>query len=78
MTLSTLEATRPTINGYTTTKANLTLTVIEPLTIQQQIKDFWEIWGSPISLIGGGFAAGLASLVFDRMKNRKKIKSKFE
>jgi hypothetical protein len=48
---------------------------LKPLDLSERFKDFWDVWGQPISLIAGGFAAGLASLTFDRMKKRKKLKS---
>lgn len=51
--------------------ANFTLSVIEPITIQDQIKEFWAAYGGIITLIGAGFGGGLASYVLDRAKNRK-------
>jgi hypothetical protein len=51
--------------------ANLTLSVIEPITFQDQIKEFWIAYGGIITLIGAGFGGGLASYVLDRAKNRK-------
>lgn len=50
---------------------NLTITVVEPPTFQQQFKDFWDTYGQPISIIAGGFAGGTASLLFDRLKKPK-------
>jgi hypothetical protein len=37
----------------------------------EQMKAFWNAFGGPISLVGGGFAAGAASLIFDRLKKPK-------
>ena len=51
---------------------NLTATVLEPKTTQEQFKDFWDTYGQPISIIAGGFAGGVASLVFDRFKKLTK------
>src|SRR5919112_3560573 len=51
--------------------ANLTITVTEPVTTQEQIKEFWGAYGGIISLVGAGFGGGLASYVLDRMKSRK-------
>jgi hypothetical protein len=64
-------------NFYVPTKGNLvrvenlTISVIEPLTIQEQIKEFWGAYGGIISLAGAGFGGALASYVLDRVKNRK-------
>jgi hypothetical protein len=51
--------------------ANMTITVTEPVTAQEQIKEFWGAYGGIISLAGAGFGGGLASYVLDRVKNRK-------
>jgi len=68
------------INNFTfsvPTKGNVlrvskfTLSVIEPITIQDQVKDFWAAYGGIITLIGAGFGGGLASYVLDKAKNRK-------
>lgn len=64
---------KPTI-GYTTVPVNLTIGVLKPVDLSERFKGFWDVWGQPISLIAGGFAAGLASLTLDRMKKRKKLK----
>ncbi len=57
--------------GNILTVANLTMTVIEPVTTQEQIKEFWGAYGGIISLVGAGFGGGLASYVLDRVKSRK-------
>ncbi len=51
--------------------ANMTITVTEPITAQDQIKEFWGAYGGIISLIGAGFGGALASYVLDRVKGRK-------
>ena len=51
---------------------NMTIIVTEPVTVQEQIKEFWGAYGGIISLAGAGFGGGLASYVLDRVKNRKK------
>ncbi|HEX6282839.1 MAG TPA: hypothetical protein VFZ67_11475 [Nitrososphaera sp.] len=51
--------------------ANLTISVTEPVTAQEQIKEFWGAYGGIITLVGAGFGGGLASYVLDRVKNRK-------
>ncbi|MDQ3836090.1 MAG: hypothetical protein M3270_04055 [Thermoproteota archaeon] len=50
---------------------NLTMSVIEPVTAQEQIKEFWGAYGGIISLVGAAFGGGLASSVLDRLRSRK-------
>ncbi len=57
--------------GNILTIANMTITVTEPVTAQEQIKEFWSAYGGIISLVGAGFGGGLASYVLDRVKRRK-------
>lgn len=65
-------------NSYTlsNTTANITIDVLKPFDLNERFKNFWDVWGQPITLIAGGFAAGLASLTFDRIRNKKKVKYK--
>jgi len=59
--------------GYVTNPSmNLTVTVIPPLSFDEQFKEFWSIYGQPISIIAGGFAGGFASLVFAKIKKSDK------
>ncbi|HJR48590.1 MAG TPA: hypothetical protein VJ799_10590 [Nitrososphaeraceae archaeon] len=57
--------------GNILTVANLSMTVTEPVTTQEQIKEFWGAYGGIITLVGAGFGGGLASYVLDRVKSRK-------
>lgn len=50
---------------------NFTISVVEPLSIQDQVKDFWSVYGPLISLIGAGFAGSVSTYVFDRLRKRK-------
>ena len=50
--------------------------VVEPYTIDLRFRDFWDTFGDMISLVGGGFAAGLSALLIDRFKNRSKYRSR--
>lgn len=68
--LSNFSFSVPT-KGNVLTVANLTLTVTEPVTTQEQIKEFWSAYGGIITLVGAGFGGGLASYVLDRVKSRK-------
>ena len=55
---------------------NLTVSVIEPLTFQEQIKEFWSAYGGIISLVGAVFAGAIATSVFNYFKNRKMAKKR--
>jgi hypothetical protein len=68
--LSNFSFSVPT-KGNVLTVANMTITVTEPVTTQEQIKEFWSAYGGIITLIGAGFGGGLASYVLDRVKSRK-------
>ena len=59
------------VHGYIMREANLTISVKDPLSFQEQFKDFWDTFGQPISIVAGGFAGGIASLLFDRLKKPK-------
>jgi hypothetical protein len=61
--------------GNILTIANMTITVTEPVTAQDQIKEFWGAYGGIISLVGAGFGGALASYVLDRVKGQKKNNS---
>lgn len=57
----------PTV-GYLTRPINLTVTVIPPLTISDQFKEFWGTYGSFIGLFAGGFIGAFAKVIFDKRK----------
>ena len=57
--------------GYEIKSGNFTVNVIEPLTFQEELKDFWSTYGSMITLIGAGFAGGLSSLFFEYVRERR-------
>jgi hypothetical protein len=61
--------------GSKAVPTNLTISVIEPVSIQEQVKDFWSIYGPLISLIGAGFAGSVSTYVFDHLKKRKESKN---
>ena len=65
-----------TAKNYVTGNANLTLSVIEPPTLGERIKDFWNTYGSPISLVGAGFAGAFSTYVFDHIRSRKERKGR--
>lgn len=56
--------------------SNLTITILNRLTFEEQFIEFWKTYGPIISLVGGGFAAGFAALVFNRFKKTKSSNDK--
>ncbi|WP_148681005.1 hypothetical protein [Candidatus Nitrososphaera gargensis] len=62
--------------GNIVQEVNLTISVVEPLTFQEQIKEFWSAYGAIISLVGAGFGGALATYVLDYFKNRKLSKKR--
>jgi hypothetical protein len=74
--LSNVNLSSISTEGHKIALANLTISVVEPLTIQEQLKDFWSVYGVPINVIGAGFAGGIATYLFDYLKSRKKTKDK--
>lgn len=62
--------------GNIVQEVNLTISVVEPLTFQEQTKEFWSAYGAIISLVGAGFGGAIATYVFDYFKNRKMAKKR--
>lgn len=62
--------------GYEEKNENFTVNVLEPPSFQEELKNFWDSYGSIISLIGAGFAGGISSLFFESIKERKNKKKK--
>jgi hypothetical protein len=50
---------------------NLPITILQPLTFGEEFSAFWDTYGGALSLVGGGFAAGFAALVFDKLRRTK-------
>jgi len=63
-----------TAHGYITPLTNLTITVLQPISAQQQFKELWDIYGQPISIFAGGFIGGATSLIFDKLKRKRERK----
>ena len=62
----------PTFGYVTNPSMNLTVTVTPPISFDEQFKEFWGVYGQPISIIAGGFAGGFASLVFAKIRKTDK------
>jgi hypothetical protein len=41
--------------------------VVNRYPIEELFEDFWSTYGDPITLVRGGFAAGLSALLIDRL-----------
>lgn len=56
--------------------SNLTITVHQPLSFQEQVKNIWESWGAPINGFVGIITAicggGIAGLVYKKLRHNKK------
>ena len=63
----------PTI-GYITSKANLTITVLPPLTVSETFIGFWGIWGDAIGLIVAGAVGSFATFLVDHLKSKREQK----
>ena len=63
----------PTI-GYITSKANLTINVIPPLTLNETFTAFWVTYGIPIVILAGGAVGASSTFLIDHLKNRRKHK----
>jgi len=60
--------------GYVSTKTNLTISVLAPPSIGEQIRDFWTVYGGTISILIAGFAGAFSTYLFDHLKQRNKVK----
>jgi hypothetical protein len=60
--------------GYVSTKTNLTVSVLAPPNIGEQIREFWTVYGSTITILLAGFAGAFSTYIFDHLKQRKKVK----
>src|SRR5919198_3584922 len=60
----------PTV-GYLTKPVNFTVTVIAPMTISEQFKEFWGTYGQFIGLFAGGFVGAYAKVIFDKRKKKQ-------
>ena len=50
------------------------LRYLAPPNIGEQIKDFWTVYGTTISILIAGFAGAFSTYLFDHLKQRKKVK----
>ena len=60
----------PTV-GFLTKPVNFTVTVISPMSIHDQFKDFWGTYGQFIGIFAGAFVGAFALHMFDRLKKGK-------
>jgi hypothetical protein len=63
----------PTI-GSITGNANLTISVIPPLSVNETFMAFWTTYGTPIVILAGGVVGAFSSLFIDYLKDRKEQK----
>lgn len=60
--------------SFSTVNSNLTVTVIEPPTLDDKVREFWSTYGPIISLVTAGFVGGISTYVMDKIRNRSKKK----
>jgi hypothetical protein len=51
---------------------NLVINILEPLSFQEKFSEFWKVYGGIISLVGGGFVAGISGLVIEKLRKKNK------
>ena len=80
---ASMESTKlgvPSINAsvfgesYFTIKPNLTVTVVNPPSFEDEFKEFWTSYGQVISLFGAGFLGAFSTHIIDVIKQRRKEK----
>jgi hypothetical protein len=60
--------------GSITGNANLTISVIPPLSVNETFMAFWTMYGTPIVILVGGAVGAFSSLFIDYLKDRKQQK----
>jgi hypothetical protein len=50
----------------------LVINILEPLSFQEKFSEFWKVYGGIISLVGGGFVAGISGLVIEKLRKKNK------
>jgi len=56
--------------------SNLTITVTEPPSFDDKVREFWSTYGPIISLVTAGFVGGISTYILDKIRNRSKKKLK--
>ena len=51
--------------SFSTVNSNLTITVTEPLSFDDKVKEFWSTYGPIISLVTAGFVGGISTYSSD-------------
>ena len=60
--------------SFFTIRPNLTVTVVNPPSFEDDFKEFWSSYGQVISLFGAGFLGAFSSHLIDIVRERKKEK----
>jgi hypothetical protein len=62
--------------------SNFTITVHQPLSFQEQLKNIWESWGAPINGVVGIITAisggGIAGLVYKKLRHDKRRDKRYQ
>ena len=60
----------PTV-GYLTKPANFTVTVVAPMSITEQFKDFWVTYGTPLAILAGGIVGAFSTFFIDYLRSKR-------
>jgi hypothetical protein len=63
----------PTV-GYITSKANLTINVIPPLSANERFTAFWVTYGTAIVIVAGGAVGATSTFLIGELKSRREHK----
>jgi len=53
---------------------NIIINILEPFSFQEKFTAFWNIYGGLLSLIGGGFIAGISGIVIEKLRKKNNDK----
>jgi hypothetical protein len=49
----------------------MTITVVQPLSMGETFKAFWNTWGDAIALVGAGTVGAFSTFLVDQLKSRR-------
>ena len=60
----------PTV-GYLTKPANFSVTVVAPMSINEQFKEFWVTYGTPMAILAGGIVGAFSTFLIDYLRSKR-------
>jgi len=58
------------ITKNTTIYHNLRINILEPFSFEEKFTNFWNVYGGVLSLIGGGFIAGISGILIEKLRKK--------